>query len=55
MNVGGRIVTDAFKRLFERSEPDHAPRAGDIGHEVDFEAVGHDIPQRQEWERKMRM
>src|SRR5687767_2143442 len=41
MNVGGRFIADTLERLFERSEPDHAPGAGDIGHEVDLEVRGH--------------
>jgi hypothetical protein len=43
VNIRTCLITDALQRLLERSKPDHAPRAGNIGNEVDLETRGHGI------------
>jgi hypothetical protein len=42
MNFGSHRIADALQRLLERAQPDHAPGAGDIRHEVDLELGSHE-------------
>src|SRR5262245_63822344 len=43
VNINTRLIADANECLLQRSEPDYAPRAGNVGYEVDPEMGGHCI------------
>lgn len=42
MQLGRDVPTHARKRLVERFEANHAPGAGNVRNEVDFEGGGHE-------------